>query len=73
MAASIHLLASMDNPGHFESDAARENLLRDELTNNVFAIDASGCVHPQETPGLGIEVNEAFLRSHPVVEGPAYV
>jgi D-galactarolactone cycloisomerase len=73
MAASIHLLASLDNPGYFEADAAKENLFRDELTNNACAIDANGCVRPLESPGLGVHVDEAFLRAHPVIEGPAYV
>jgi D-galactarolactone cycloisomerase len=73
MAASIHLLAAIDNPGYFEADAAKENLFRDELTNSACAIDGNGCVHPLEGPGLGVEVDEAFLRAHPVIEGPAYV
>jgi D-galactarolactone cycloisomerase len=73
MAASIHLLAAIDNPGYFEADAAKENLFRDELTNSACGIDGNGCVHPLEGPGLGVEVDEAFLRAHPVIEGPAYV
>lgn len=31
------------------------------------------CGHPLERPGIGVEVNEAFLREHPVIEGPGYV
>lgn len=73
MAASIHLLASIDNPGYFEADVARENLFRDALTNRPDRLDADGCVLPGEAPGLGIEVDEAFLAAHPVIEGPAYV
>jgi L-alanine-DL-glutamate epimerase-like enolase superfamily enzyme len=30
-------------------------------------------VLPQEKPGLGVEVDEAFLTAHPVIEGPGYV
>jgi len=73
MAASIHLLASIDNPGYFEADAARENLFRDALTTRCDQLDADGCVLPGDAPGLGIEVDEAFLAAHPVIEGPAYV
>ena len=73
MAASIHVLASIDNPGYFEADAARENLFRDALTSRCDQLDANGCVVPGDAPGLGIEVDEAFLAAHPVIEGPAYV
>lgn len=73
MAASIHLLAAIDNGGYFEADVARENLFRDQLTSRPDLLDANGCVHPPEAPGLGVEVDEAFLKAHPVIEGPAYV
>lgn len=73
MAASIHVLASIDNPGFFEADVARENLFRDVLTTRPDLLDADGCVLPGNAPGLGIEVNEEFLAAHPVIEGPAYV
>ncbi|QHJ01060.1 mandelate racemase/muconate lactonizing enzyme family protein [Xylophilus rhododendri] len=73
MAASIHLLAAIDNPGYFEADVARENLFRDALTTRCDQLDANGCVLPPDAPGLGIEVDEAFLAAHPVIEGPAYV
>jgi L-alanine-DL-glutamate epimerase-like enolase superfamily enzyme len=36
-------------------------------------LDADGCVKPSETPGLGIEINEAFINAHPLIEGPCYV
>lgn len=73
MAASIHLLAAIDNGGYFEADVAKENLFRDELTSRPDLLDKNGCVHPPEAPGLGVEVDEAFLKAHPVIEGPAYV
>jgi D-galactarolactone cycloisomerase len=73
MAASIHFLAAIDNPGFYEADVARENLFRDELTSGAGHIDKDGDVRPPEGPGLGVEVNEPFLRAHPVIEGPAYV
>jgi D-galactarolactone cycloisomerase len=73
MAASMHLLCAIDNAGYFEADVAKENLFRDLLTNRPDVLDENGCVRPPETPGLGIEVDEKFLASHPVIEGPAYV
>jgi L-alanine-DL-glutamate epimerase-like enolase superfamily enzyme len=73
MAASIHLLCAIDNPGYFEADVAKENLFRDCLTNRPDRLDADGCVRPPEAPGLGVDVDEQFLLAHPVIEGPAYV
>lgn len=73
MAASIHLLAAIDNGGYFEADVARENRFRDELTSHPDLLDEEGCVRPGEGPGLGVEVDESFLHAHPVIEGPAYV
>lgn len=73
MAASIHLLSAIENGGYFEADVARENLFRDQLTTRPDLLDADGCVRPPEGPGLGVEVDEDFLRAHPVIEGPAYV
>lgn len=73
MSSSIHFLSSIDNGGYFEADVARENLFRDQMTNRPDLLDENGCVWASEKPGLGIEVDEAFLRAHPVIEGPAYV
>jgi hypothetical protein len=30
-------------------------------------------VRPNEAPGIGVEVDEDFLRAHPPIEGPGYV
>ncbi len=74
MAATVHLLAAIDNAGFFEGDVSRDNLFRDRLVHPApYAVDAEGCVRPLEGPGLGLEVDEDFLRRHPVIEGPAYV
>jgi D-galactarolactone cycloisomerase len=73
MAASIHMLSAIDNGGFFEADVARENAFRDSLTNRPDRLDANGCVTVSDAPGLGIEVDEAFLAAHPVIDGPAYV
>jgi D-galactarolactone cycloisomerase len=73
MAATIHFLCAVDNGGYFEGDVSKGNLFRDELVSAPFAVGADGCVAPLEKPGIGVEVNEAFLAAHPVIEGPAYV
>ena len=73
MAASIHLLAAIDNAGYFEADVSKANLFRDQLVSAPYVVGADGCVAPLEGPGLGVEVDEAFLAKHPVIEGPGYV
>jgi L-alanine-DL-glutamate epimerase-like enolase superfamily enzyme len=73
MAACIHFLAAIDNSGYFEADVSRFNLFRDQLVTESFKVGPDGCVLPQEKPGLGVEVDEAFLTAHPVIEGPGYV
>lgn len=73
MAATVHFLASIDNGGYYEADVARENLFRDELTTPAYEFGADGCVRPLERSGIGVEVNEAFIQAHPVIEGPGYV
>jgi D-galactarolactone cycloisomerase len=73
MAASLHVLSAIDNGGYFEADVAKENLFRDQLTSRTDLLDAQGCVHPPEKPGLGIDVDEEFLAAHPLIDGPAYV
>jgi L-alanine-DL-glutamate epimerase-like enolase superfamily enzyme len=72
-AASIHLLAAIENAGYFEADVSRGNLFRDRLGSEPWRIGADGCVRPLEAPGIGVEVDEAFLAAHPPIEGPGYV
>ncbi|TCH99987.1 mandelate racemase/muconate lactonizing enzyme family protein [Roseococcus sp. SYP-B2431] len=72
-AASIHLLCAIDNGGYFEADISRANKFRDELGSTPWTIGADGCVLPNETPGIGVEIDEDFLRAHPPIEGPGYV
>jgi L-alanine-DL-glutamate epimerase-like enolase superfamily enzyme len=72
-AASIHFLAAIDNGGYFEGDVSKSNKFRDELVSNPGAIDKDGKVWPLDKPGLGLEVDEDFLRKHPAIEGPGYI
>lgn len=73
MVASLHLLAAIDNPGYFEADATGINPFRTELAQGVLEVGADGCIAPPETPGLGVDVDEAFLKRHPLIEGACYV
>lgn len=73
MAATVHFLASIDNGGYYEADVAKENLFRDELTTRAYEFGVDGCVRPLERAGIGVDVNEEFIRAHPVIEGPGYV
>jgi L-alanine-DL-glutamate epimerase-like enolase superfamily enzyme len=73
MAASVHFLAAIDNGGYFEADVSVGNRFRDELTSRPYELGADGTVRPLELPGIGVEVNEEFVRKHPVIEGSSYV
>jgi len=73
MAATIHFLAAIDNGGYFEADVSKNNLFRDELVSEPYALDPEGCVFPLDKPGIGLEIDEEFLKKYPVIEGPAYV
>jgi L-alanine-DL-glutamate epimerase-like enolase superfamily enzyme len=73
MAASIHFLAAIDNGGYFEGDVSKNNLFRDRLTSTACTVGPDGCVRPLERPGIGVDVDEDFIRGHPVIEGPSYV
>jgi D-galactarolactone cycloisomerase len=73
MAATIHFLCAIDNAGYFEADCSKGNLLRDRLTPTPYHAGREGLVRPLEGPGIGIEVDEEFIATHPVIEGPGYV
>jgi D-galactarolactone cycloisomerase len=72
-AASIHFLAAIDNGGYFEGDVSKANKFRDDLVSRPYEVDKDGNVRPLEKPGLGLEVDEAFLAKHPPIEGPGYI
>lgn len=72
-AASIHFLAAIENGGYFEADISHANRFRDELCSTPWQIGADGFVRPNEGPGIGVEIDEAFLAAYPAIEGPGYV
>lgn len=68
-AASIHFLASIENPGYFEADVSEGNRFRDELVTTPYRVETDGCVLPGDRPGLGIEVDESFFERYPAAHG----
>ncbi len=72
-AASIHLLAAIENGGYFEADLSKGNLFRDVMGSEPWRIGKDGNVLPLDAPGIGVAVDEDFLKAHPAIEGPGYV
>jgi L-alanine-DL-glutamate epimerase-like enolase superfamily enzyme len=74
MATSIHFLSAIDNPGYFEGDVTSLNPFRDNMADRpAYTLDHQGCVLPYPGVGIGLRVDEAFIRHHPLIEGPCYV
>ena len=73
MAATLHVLSAIENAGYFEADCSIHNPLRDELVDFRFVFDSTGSIRPSDRPGLGISVNEEFVRAHPGSAGPSFV
>ena len=68
------MLCSVESPGYFEADVTALDPFRDELGGRApYALGADGCVRPYEDTSIGLEVDEAFLKAHPLIEGPCYV
>jgi D-galactarolactone cycloisomerase len=71
-AASVHFLASIENAWYFEADGSTDNPLRTVACSPSYALSLDGTVLPLEGPGLGVDVDEAFLRAHPLTDGSAW-
>jgi D-galactarolactone cycloisomerase len=71
-AASVHYLASIGNARYFEADGSTDNPLRTVACSASYELSADGTVLPLEAPGLGVEVDEDYIRAHPITEGPAW-
>lgn len=71
-AASVHFLASIGNARYFEADGSTDNPLRTVACSASYELSADGTVLPLEGPGLGVEVDEDYIRAHPITEGPAW-
>jgi len=73
LAAGIHVLASIDNGGFFESSEGYNPLREGPFKQAPYELDKDGCVYPLDTPGIGLDVDEAFIAANPVIEGPGFV
>lgn len=73
MAATVHLLAALDNAGFFEADVSNFNPFRDELVSPPYRFGPDGQVSALDEPGLGVTVDEDFIAAHPLIDGPCYV
>jgi len=71
-AASVHFLASIGNARYFEADGSTDNPLRTVACSASYELSPDGTVLPLEGPGLGVEVDEDYIRAHPITEGPAW-
>lgn len=71
-AATLHFLSAIEGGGWLEADVSRFNPLRDDLVHGAPEIGADGCLQATEAPGLGVEVNEDFIKEHPPIPGSAY-
>lgn len=71
-AATLHVLCAIEGGGYLEADVSRFNPLRDALVRGAAELGADGGVRPTEAPGLGIEVDEEFIRENPPIPGSAY-
>ena len=71
-AASVHYLASIGNARYFEADGSTDNPLRTVACSASYELSADGTVLPLEGPGLGVQVDEDYIRAHPITEGPAW-
>jgi D-galactarolactone cycloisomerase len=71
-AASVHYLAAVENGWYFEADGSTDNPLRTDACSVSYTLGPSGTVAPLDGPGLGVEVDEDYLRAHPLTDGPAW-
>ncbi len=73
MTATTHLMSAIDNSGYFEADCSLDNPLRDALVDPPVRVGPDGAIRPNEGPGLGVEVDEEFVRCHPGTAGAGFV
>jgi L-alanine-DL-glutamate epimerase-like enolase superfamily enzyme len=73
LVAGIHILSAIENGGYFESSEGYNPLRNGPIVGEAYTIGADGCVRAPDRPGLGLEVDEAFIKANPVLEGPGFV
>ena len=73
IAATIHFLAGIPNRGYFEADVSRFNPFRTEMCSDSFTLRPNGTVAPLDRPGIGVEIDDDYIATHPAIAGPGYV
>jgi L-alanine-DL-glutamate epimerase-like enolase superfamily enzyme len=72
VAASLHFLSALSNPGYFEADYSTGNRLRTHLCAPLSEVSEAGNFLPPTGPGLGVSIDEAQLSDYPVLRGVGY-
>lgn len=73
LVASIHVLSAIENGGYFESSEGCNPLRNGPIVGSAYEVGADGCVRAPDKPGIGLEVDEDFIKAHPVIEGPGFI
>lgn len=73
MAATIHLLKSIDNAGYFEADVSVGNPFREGLSAKPYTVMPDGTVELPQGPGIGIDVDDDFLAAHAFIGGRNFI
>jgi D-galactarolactone cycloisomerase len=60
--ANLHLVAAAPHPAMFEWDVTYNELMTHLTTEPIAVVD--GLLHPPAGPGLGVEIDEAFVAEH---------
>lgn len=72
VAASLHFLSALGDPGYFEADYSQDNRLRTQLCAPLLEVNENGDFLPPSEPGLGVAIDEAQLATYPVLRGVGY-
>ena len=70
VAASLHWLSTCRDAFLFE-DCVDDSPMRHELTIEKFLADPDGFITVPDRPGLGLTLNEDFVKRHLVAESGA--
>ena len=78
MSRGLNMAARRARPGqhrqpqYFEGDGSKDNPLRSRLCSASCELSQEGSVSPLSWHGLGVDVDEEFLRAYPVTEDLAW-
>jgi hypothetical protein len=69
LAASVHFVASIGNAGWFEGNGSADHPLRTRMCSSSYELRADGTVSPLSGAGLGVDVDEEFIRARSLPPG----